>query len=126
MVGQFGTNACGNVSNPSSVCQTAWIKLHPSHRFFFPFTVLMQIFLDSNLDDFCLWGPSNNTKPVENTAPDMVAWCLQGSHGARIIPDGTLTGAHFVYAPGYAQVTGIGDMTKLNVLAGSPYVLISS
>lgn len=31
---------------------------------------------------------------------------------------GTIHGASFVYAPGYVQITGTGDFTKMNVLAG--------
>ncbi|KAI9510079.1 hypothetical protein F5148DRAFT_1282277 [Russula earlei] len=38
-------------------------------------------------------------------------------YGTRIIPDGTLTGAHFVKTPDYVQVTGIGDLTKINIPA---------
>ena len=38
--------------------------------------------------------------------------------GTRLIPDGTLRGVHFVQTPGYVQVTGVGDLTKLNIPRG--------
>lgn len=34
------------------------------------------------------------------------------------IPPGTIAGMSFVYAPGYVQVTGTGDFTKMNILPG--------
>ena len=63
----------------------------------------------------------------------------QSGYGTRLIPDGTIQGAHFVQTPDYVQVTGtglplpggvvcqcsilcsvlgIGDLTKINVPAG--------
>ena len=31
---------------------------------------------------------------------------LQPGYGTRLIPDGSITGAHFVQTPDYVQVTG--------------------
>lgn len=42
----------------------------------------------------------------------------QDGYGTRLIPDGTIQGAHFVQTPDYVQVTGIGDLTKINVPKG--------
>jgi len=42
----------------------------------------------------------------------------QPGYGTRLIPDGTITGAHFVQTPDYVQVTGVGDLTKINIPAG--------
>ncbi|KAI0278382.1 hypothetical protein BC826DRAFT_658291 [Russula brevipes] len=36
-----------------------------------------------------------------------VAWCMKSGYGTRIIPDGTITGAHFVKTPDYVQITGV-------------------
>ncbi|OBZ67650.1 hypothetical protein A0H81_12195 [Grifola frondosa] len=47
-----------------------------------------------------------------------VAWCIKSGYGTRLIPDGTITGAHFVQTPDYVQVTGVGDLTKINIPAG--------
>lgn len=47
-----------------------------------------------------------------------MAWCIQGNHGTRVIPDGAITGAHFVQTPDYVQVTGIGNLTMINIPNG--------
>lgn len=94
--GQTGTNNCGTGSSATSQCQTLWIN---------------------SLDDFCLWGP-----PVQDTIGNIereaVAYCTHGTHGARVMPAGTLTGVHFVKTPEYVQITGVGDFTKINIPAG--------
>ena len=46
---------------------------------------------------------------------ELPAWYL---HNMRLIPDGAITGAHFVQTPDYVQVTGVGDLTLLNIPAG--------
>ncbi|KAF8531130.1 carbohydrate-binding module family 13 protein [Gautieria morchelliformis] len=94
--GQTGTNACGTSSSQSSSCQTAWIN---------------------DVDDFCLWAPPS-VGPIGATEREEVAWCTKTGRGTRTIPDGTLSGVHFVKTPDYVQVTGQGDFTKINVLAG--------
>lgn len=93
---QSGNNACGTTSSQTSMCQTLWIN---------------------EADDFCLWAPPK-TGTIGDTERDEVAWCTKGGHGTRLIPDGTLTGVHFVRTPDYVQVTGVGDFTKINVAAG--------
>jgi hypothetical protein len=47
-----------------------------------------------------------------------VAWCTKSGRGARVIPDNTLKGVHFVKTPDYVQITGQGDFTKINIPAG--------
>jgi len=97
--GQAGTNLCSNTYNQTSQCQTAWVN---------------------NLEDFCIWAPpdSGPNSVIGNTERFEVAWCTQGNHGTRLIPDGAITGAHFVKTPSYVQVTGTGDLTKVNIPAG--------
>ncbi|KAK7442995.1 hypothetical protein VKT23_015942 [Stygiomarasmius scandens] len=97
--GQTGTNQCGSGSNQTSMCQNAYIN---------------------SVDDFCIWAPP---KPgpgsdIGNTERIEVAWCLKSGYGTRLIPDGTIHGAHFVKTPDFVQVTGVGDLTKINVPAG--------
>ena len=46
--------------------------------------------------------------------------CLQSGYGTRLIPEGTVTGAHFVKTPDFVQVTGVGDFTKINILKNDP------
>lgn len=42
----------------------------------------------------------------------------QSGTGARLIPDGAIQGAHFIQTPDYVQITGVGDLTKLNIPKG--------
>ncbi|KAM5543469.1 hypothetical protein V8D89_002720 [Ganoderma adspersum] len=96
---QTGTNQCGSFSSQNSMCQNAYVN---------------------SIQDFCLFaphepGPMTQIGSMERT---VVAWCLRPGYGTRIIPQGTITGAHFVQTPDYVQVTGIGDLTKLNIPKG--------
>ncbi|KZO97215.1 hypothetical protein CALVIDRAFT_526775 [Calocera viscosa TUFC12733] len=102
-VDQLGTNQCGDGHSQESMCQNAYVN---------------------SVDDFahtqCLWGPpyggANST--IGETEPIVVAWCTKSGHGTRLIPDGTINGAHFVQTPDLVQVTGVGDLTGLNIPAG--------
>ncbi|EAU85093.1 macrofage activating glycoprotein [Coprinopsis cinerea okayama7 len=94
--GQYGTNQCGGGNDQNSNCQTSWIN---------------------SATDFCLWGPPWHG-PVGNTERVAVAYCTKNGRGTRSIPDGTLTGVHFVRTPEYVQITGTGDFTNLNIPAG--------
>lgn len=42
----------------------------------------------------------------------------QSGYGTRVIPPGSIKGAHFVQTPDYVQITGIGDLTSMNIPAG--------
>ncbi|KAN0135466.1 hypothetical protein V8E53_006745 [Lactarius tabidus] len=97
--GQAGTNQCGTGSNQTSQCQNAYLN---------------------SLDDWCIFGPPDPgpASVIGNTERIEVAYCLQANYGTRIIPNGTITGAHFVQTPDYVQITGVGDLTKINVPAG--------
>ncbi|KAF8270441.1 hypothetical protein EI94DRAFT_769038 [Lactarius quietus] len=55
---------------------------------------------------------------IGNTEQVEVAWCIKPGYGTRLIPDGTITGAHFVQTPDYVQVTGIGNLTQINIPQG--------
>jgi len=97
--GQAGTNKCGTQDSDASMCQNSYLN---------------------SIDDFCLYAPP---KPgagsvIGNTERIEVAWCLKGGKGTRLIPDGTIFGAHFIQTPDYVQVTGTGNLTRLNVPAG--------
>ncbi|PWZ02722.1 hypothetical protein BCV70DRAFT_196970 [Testicularia cyperi] len=94
---QFGYNTCArNAWNQDSRCQTAWIN---------------------SLEDFCLWAPSEYGT-VGDKERSGVAYCTTDRHGTRLIPDGTITGAHFVQTRDYVQVTGVGDFTSMNIPLG--------
>jgi len=97
--GQTGTNQCGTGSNQNSTCQNLYLN---------------------SVEDFCLFGPPDPgpASVIGNTEQIEVAWCMKSGYGTRLIPDGTMQGAHFVQTPDYVQITGIGDLTKVNVPAG--------
>ncbi|KAL0577187.1 hypothetical protein V5O48_004785 [Marasmius crinis-equi] len=97
--GQTGTNKCGTTSSQTSMCQNAYIN---------------------SVDDFCLFAPPQPgaDSVIGNTERIEVAWCMKGGYGTRLIPDGAIKGAHFVKTPDYVQITGVGDLTGLNIPAG--------
>ncbi|KAH9956485.1 hypothetical protein BC827DRAFT_1270856 [Russula dissimulans] len=97
--GQAGTNQCSTTYNQTSQCQTAYVN---------------------SLSDFCIWGPPDPgpNSVIGETERFEVAWCTQGNHGTRVIPNGAITGAHFVQTPDYVQITGVGDLTQINIPAG--------
>ncbi|WWD22890.1 hypothetical protein CI109_107385 [Kwoniella shandongensis] len=106
--GQSGTNACGTTSSQTSGCQNVFVNA---------------------VDDFCLWGPpdttsneGDRTSKIGNVEQIVVSYCLKDGYGTRLIPTGTISGAHFVKVVSdkvsYVQVTGNGDLTKLLIPAG--------
>lgn len=74
----------------------------------------------NSVDDFCLFAPpySGSNATIGDTERIEVSWCLKDGYGTRIIPDGSISGAHFVQTPDYVQITGVGDLTRLNIPAG--------
>ncbi|KIK64353.1 hypothetical protein GYMLUDRAFT_161416 [Collybiopsis luxurians FD-317 M1] len=98
--GQTGTNQCGTGSSQNSTCQNAYIN---------------------SIDDWCVWAPPNPgpDSQIGETEQIEVSWCLKSGYGTRLIPDGAITGAHFVITPDFVQVTGVGDLTKLNIPPGN-------
>ncbi len=100
--GQTGYNDCQQrygASNPKAKCQNVFIN---------------------SVKDFCLWGPPNLT--TSDTVGDleavMVSYCMKSGYGTRLIPDGTIKGAHFLKTPSFVQITGTGDFTKIHIRAG--------
>jgi len=93
---QFGINDCGTHSSQSSSCQTIWIN---------------------DVDDFCLWAPPS-VGTIGDTEREEVGWCTKAGRGTRVIPDGTLSGVHFVHTPDYVQVTGVGHFENINIPKG--------
>ncbi|KAL8283818.1 hypothetical protein RQP46_005250 [Phenoliferia psychrophenolica] len=96
---QAGYNDCNKQGgdSPDSQCQTSWIQ---------------------SLDDFCLFAPPNPNTAIGDSERYEVSWCTKAGHGARLIPEGAITGAHVVTTPHYIQITGVGDLTKINVARG--------
>ncbi|TIB01304.1 hypothetical protein E3P96_02434 [Wallemia ichthyophaga] len=69
----------------------------------------------NSIDDFCFFGPKEANVTIGDTEDEQVAWCTKPRNNARVIPDGTITSAHFVKTPAYVQVSGFGDLTKIGV-----------
>jgi hypothetical protein len=65
--------------------------------------------LVNSVNDFCLFAPPEPgaKSDIGDTERIEVAWCIQGNYGTRLIPDGTIQGAHFVQTPDYVQITGM-------------------
>jgi hypothetical protein len=97
--GQTGTNKCGTTSSQNSTCQNVYIN---------------------SVEDFCVWAPPEPgpNSVIGNVEQIVVSWCAKSGYGTRLIPAGTVKGAHFVQTPDYVQITGIGDFTSMNIPAG--------
>ncbi|KAI5478702.1 hypothetical protein MNV49_004729 [Pseudohyphozyma bogoriensis] len=95
--GQQGYNDCGTTNSQTSECQTAVVN---------------------SVTDFCLWAPPTYGPTIGDSEEYEVAWCTQDGHGTRTMPAGTIQSAHYLVTPHYTQVTGTGDFTKINILAG--------
>ncbi|KAF8223017.1 hypothetical protein L208DRAFT_1412509 [Tricholoma matsutake] len=97
--GQTGTNQCGTSVNQASNCQNVYVN---------------------SVEDWCIFGPPNPGagSSIGNIERIAVAWCTKNGTGARLIPDGAIKGAHFIETPDFVQVTGVGDLTLINVPHG--------
>ncbi|GAA95539.1 uncharacterized protein L969DRAFT_92670 [Mixia osmundae IAM 14324] len=92
--GEAGTNRCSGANNAGADCQTLIVN---------------------DLSDFCLWGPPASST-IGDDEREVVAYCLK-DHGARTLPASAISGAHFVQTPDYIQITGVGDLTQINIQA---------
>lgn len=54
-----------------------------------------------------------------------VAYCTQAGYGTRVLPDGTLTGAHFVQTPDYVQVCQRHVMNQQRLLIHKAFESLS-
>ncbi|GAA5906068.1 hypothetical protein JCM6882_003550 [Rhodosporidiobolus microsporus] len=94
---QSGYNICNSTtSGPDSQCQTAVLN---------------------NASDFCLWG--SPTTSANGTIGDVeaavVAYCTNDKFGARVIPEGAITGLQVMHTSQYIQWTGHINMSALNL-----------
>lgn len=72
----------------------------------------------NSVDDWCTFGPKDNSRELGDVEQETVAYCTKARNGARVIPDGTVTAAHFVKTPLYVQIMALGDFTKINFKPG--------
>jgi len=95
---QSGYNICNSTTeNQDSMCQTGFMN---------------------HIDDFCLFAPPSPDTTIGDSEGEEVAWCTKKGHGTRLIPDGALYGVQVVQSPGYIQIVGFIDQTKLNIADG--------
>jgi hypothetical protein len=95
---QSGYNICNSTTeNQDSMCQTGFMN---------------------HIDDFCIFAPPNPNTTIGDSEGEEVAWCTKKGRGSRLIPEGTLQGVQVVQSPGYIQIVGFIDQTKLNVADG--------
>ncbi|THU95448.1 hypothetical protein K435DRAFT_127782 [Dendrothele bispora CBS 962.96] len=91
---QAGYNICNSTTEgQSSMCQTGFVN---------------------HLDDFCLFAPPTNDT-IGDTEGIEVAWCTKPGRGTRLIPADTFKGVQFIKTPGYIQIAGVVDQTKINI-----------
>ncbi|KAK7462456.1 hypothetical protein VKT23_008055 [Stygiomarasmius scandens] len=94
---QAGYNICNSTTEgQSSMCQTGFVN---------------------HLDDFCLFAPPE-LSTIGDTEGIEVAWCTKPGRGTRLIPEGTFKGVQLVKSPGYIQIAGFIDQTKINIQQG--------
>ncbi|KAH7100790.1 hypothetical protein BKA62DRAFT_771271 [Auriculariales sp. MPI-PUGE-AT-0066] len=96
---QAGYNQCNDTTaGPESMCQTIIVN---------------------SIEDFCFYAP-NKPNAIGSAEHDVVAWCTKPTHGARLIPEGTLTGIQFLRAPSYVAITGFftGNYENINIVKG--------
>ncbi|EST06764.2 hypothetical protein PSEUBRA_003746 [Kalmanozyma brasiliensis GHG001] len=72
----------------------------------------------NSVDDWCTFGPQVPGTIIGNVEGETVAYCTKARNNARVIPDGTVTAAHFVRTPLYVQLMALGDFTKIGLVAG--------
>ncbi|WVQ77619.1 hypothetical protein IAR50_007307 [Cryptococcus sp. DSM 104548] len=85
-------------------------------------TSLSRLISLNSVDDFCLWGPPEKGTGVDTeigtVEPVVVAYCTKPRNGARLIPDGAITAAHFIKTDTYVQIWGFWDGTQVNINYG--------
>ena len=72
----------------------------------------------NSVDDWCTFGPPGTGQPLADVEEITVAYCTKPRNNARVIPDGSVTGAHFVKTPLYVQLMAVGDFTSIGFMAG--------
>ncbi|SPO46740.1 uncharacterized protein PSANT_04426 [Moesziomyces antarcticus] len=72
----------------------------------------------NSIDDWCTFAPPGTGQPLADVEEITVAYCTKPRNNARVIPDGTVTGAHFVKTPLYVQLMAVGDFTSIGFMAG--------
>ncbi|WFD25700.1 hypothetical protein MNAN1_000666 [Malassezia nana] len=69
----------------------------------------------NSVDDWCTFGPLDPDVKIGEQEERVVAYCTKPRNNARVIPDGTVTAAHFVKTPLYVQIMALGDFTRIGI-----------
>ncbi|SNX85343.1 uncharacterized protein MEPE_04052 [Melanopsichium pennsylvanicum] len=72
----------------------------------------------NSIDDWCTFGPPGTGQALADVEEITVAYCTKPRNDARVIPDGSVTGAHFVKTPLYVQLMAVGDFTTIGFMNG--------
>ena len=109
----MGRTSAGPVTTKTRRARTSMVR----PRLFRAAFTWFNLWTVNAIDDWCIFAPPTPGPDavIGNTERIEVAWCIKPGHGTRLIPDGAITGAHFVQTPDYVQVTGVGDLTKINI-----------
>jgi len=94
---QIGTNQCGTGNNQTSLCQNLYVN---------------------SISDWCVWSPHSPNSVIGNVEQIVVSYCTKPGRGTRLLPEGTIKGAHFVETPDYIQITGTGNFQNTDIAAG--------
>ncbi|GAA6027410.1 hypothetical protein JCM8097_007841 [Rhodosporidiobolus ruineniae] len=78
-----------------------------------------QTLVANNASDFCLWGSptTNGSGLIGDVEAAVVAYCTNDQHGARVIPEGSITGLQVLRTSGYIEWLGHINLTALNLMA---------
>ena len=110
---QQGFNICNSTTEgQSSMCQTAFINAIDGKQGLRVFVSAAHL-----RTDWCVWAPPKPNSVIGDTEGEEVAWCTKKGHGTRLIPEGAITGVQLIKTPGYIQVVGFLDQTKINIAA---------
>lgn len=104
---QYGYNQCNSTTEgQDSSCQTLIfndiVRLQRNTNAIIASDV--PLFLSQS--DFCLWGSPDANGSIGDVEAKVVAWCTSDTHGARLIPEGSITGIQWMVTPGYIQAVG--------------------
>jgi len=79
-----------------------------------------QLGMVNNIADFCVFGPPTPNTSIADAEASTIAWCSVPGHGARTMPQGTLTGVQVLRAPAYMLIAGTFNQANID-MPGNDY-----
>jgi len=80
-------------------------------------TSMARLLTINSIEDWCIFGPPSE-QVIADSETYEVAWCTQPRNNARVIPDGTITGASLLQTDMYVQIMAYGNFTNVNIPPG--------